>query len=86
MRVQILGTGCAKCKALALNAERALAELGINAEIEKIERIADIARFGVMMTPGLAIDGQVKTSGRVLSVAEVKAILAANAPVQAARD
>lgn len=76
MKVQILGTGCPKCKALTANAERALQELGITAEIEKVERIADIMRMGVMMTPGLAIDGRVKASGHVLTVAEVKEILA----------
>ena len=76
MKVQILGTGCPKCKALAANAERALQDLGITADIEKVEKIADIVRMGVMMTPGLAIDGEVKASGHVLSVAEVKQILA----------
>jgi small redox-active disulfide protein 2 len=79
MKVQILGTGCPKCKALALNAERALQDLGITAEIEKIEKIADIVRMGVMMTPGLAVDGQLKASGHVLSVQEVKDILTASA-------
>ena len=78
MKVQILGTGCPKCKALTLNAERALQDLEITAEIEKIEKIADIVRMGVMMTPGLAIDGQVKASGHVLSVQEVKDILTAS--------
>lgn len=77
MKVQILGTGCPKCKALTLNAERAIQELGMAAEIVKVEKIADIARMGVMMTPGLAVDGQVKASGHVLSVAEVKEILQA---------
>ena len=83
MKVQILGTGCPKCKALTQNAERAIQELALSAEIEKVERIADIARMGVMMTPGLAIDGQVKASGHVLSVAEVKEILSAAAGVAA---
>jgi small redox-active disulfide protein 2 len=80
MKVQILGTGCAKCRQLSQNAERALSELGIAAEIEKIERIADIARMGVMMTPGLAIDGEVKSTGHLLSVEQVKKILRATVP------
>jgi len=79
MKVQILGTGCPKCKALTRNAERAIQELALNAEIEKVEKIAEIARMGVMMTPGLAIDGKVKASGHVLSVADVKEILSAAA-------
>jgi small redox-active disulfide protein 2 len=75
MKVQILGTGCPKCRALAANAEKALAELGIAAEIEKVEKIADIARMGAMMTPALAVDGQVKSVG-LQSVEKVKEILA----------
>jgi small redox-active disulfide protein 2 len=83
MKVQILGTGCPKCKALTANAERALQELGMTAEIEKIEKIADIARMGVMMTPGLAIDGEVKSTGHLLSVEQVKRILSATTTVHA---
>jgi small redox-active disulfide protein 2 len=75
MKVQILGTGCPKCKALAANAEKAIAELGIAAEIEKVDRIADIARMGAMMTPALAVDGQIKTVG-LQPVKKVKEILA----------
>jgi len=78
MKEQILGTGCPKCRLLVQNAERALSELGISAEIEKIEKIADIVRMGVMVTPGLAIDGQVKSSGHLLSVEQVKQILRAS--------
>lgn len=78
MKVQILGTGCAKCRALTANAEKAIAELGISAEIEKVEKIADIARMGAMMTPALAIDGQIRTIG-VQPVKKVKEILAAAA-------
>lgn len=75
MKVQILGTGCPKCRALARNAEQALQDLGITAELEKVEKIADLARMGVMLTPGLAIDGEVKASGHVLTVPELKEIL-----------
>jgi small redox-active disulfide protein 2 len=76
MKVQILGTGCPKCRALTANAEKAIAELGVVAEIEKVDKIADIARMGAMLTPALAVDGQVKSIG-VQPVAKVKEILAA---------
>jgi small redox-active disulfide protein 2 len=76
MKVQILGTGCAKCRALAANVEKAIAELGIDAEIEKVEKIAEIARMGVLMTPALAVDGQVKSVG-LQPVSRVREVLAA---------
>lgn len=76
MKVQILGTGCAKCRALVANAEKAVEELGLAAEIEKVEGIADIARMGVLITPALAVDGEVRSSGHLLSVHQVKKILA----------
>jgi small redox-active disulfide protein 2 len=76
MKIQILGTGCPKCRALTANAEKAIAELGFTAEIEKVDKIADIARMGVMLTPALAVDGEVKTIG-LQPVHKVKAILAA---------
>ena len=76
MKVQVLGPGCAKCKALAANAEQAIAELGITAELEKVEQIVDIARMGVLVTPGLAIDGAVVSNGHLLSVQQIKTILA----------
>lgn len=73
--VQILGTGCAKCKTLAAHAEAAIQSLGLEARIEKVEKIADILKFGIMTTPGLAVDGRVKSAGRVLSVEEIKRML-----------
>jgi small redox-active disulfide protein 2 len=76
MKVQILGTGCPKCRALTANAEKAIAELGLTAEIEKVDKIADIARMGAMMTPALAVDGQLKSMG-LQPVHKVKEILAA---------
>jgi small redox-active disulfide protein 2 len=79
MKVQILGTGCPKCRALTANVEKAIAELGLNAEIEKVEKIADIARMGVMMTPGLAVDGTVVASGQVLTVPKIRELLQAQA-------
>jgi small redox-active disulfide protein 2 len=74
-RIQILGTGCPKCKALAANAEAAVKALDIEAGIEKVEKIQDIMKFGVMMTPALVVDGQVKSAGKVLSTADIEAIL-----------
>ena len=75
MKIQILGTGCPKCKQLTANAEQAVRELGINAEIEKVEDIKEIIKFGVMMTPALAVNGQVKAVGKVLSPEEIKKLL-----------
>jgi len=77
MKIQILGTGCPKCKALTANAQQAVGELGIDAEIEKIEDIREIMKFNILMTPGLAIDGEVKSVGKVLSPQEIKALLVA---------
>ncbi len=76
MKIQILGTGCPKCKKLAENAEAAAGELGIDCQIEKVTQINDIMAMGVMMTPALAIDGQVKVVGKVASPDEIKKILA----------
>jgi small redox-active disulfide protein 2 len=75
MRIQVLGTGCPKCKQLTANAEQALKELGLEVEVEKVTEIAEIMKFGVMMTPALAVDGQVKSVGKVLSPAEIMAFL-----------
>lgn len=75
LKIQILGTGCPKCKKLAENVESAVKLLGSDFEIEKITNINDIIRFGVMTTPALAIDGQVKITGRVPSIDEIKKIL-----------
>jgi len=74
-RVQILGTGCAKCKTLAENARKAIEEAGIEAEIEKVEDIKEIMKFSIMITPGLAIDGEVKSAGKVLSTEDIKKLL-----------
>ncbi len=78
MKIQILGTGCPRCKALASNAETAVKELGLNAEIEKVTGIQDILKFEILMTPGLVIDGKVKAAGRVPSADEIKELLTAN--------
>ena len=70
-KIQILGTGCPKCKKLTENAETAAKELGIEYEIEKVTDINGIMNFGVMMTPALAVDGEVKVVGKVSSVKEI---------------
>jgi small redox-active disulfide protein 2 len=75
MKIQILGTGCPKCKKLTEHAEKAALELGIEHEIEKVTDINAIMAFGVMMTPALAIDNEVKFVGRVPGVEELKTIL-----------
>lgn len=73
--VQVLGTGCAKCAQVKENAEAAARELGVEAVIEKVEDINVITGFGVMMTPALAIDGEVQVVGKVPTVAEIKQLL-----------
>jgi small redox-active disulfide protein 2 len=74
-KIQILGSGCSKCKALAQNAESAAKEMGLEYSLEKVTDIKEIMKFGVMMTPALVIDGQVKTSGKLLNVQEIKEML-----------
>ena len=75
-KIQILGTGCPKCKLLAANTADAVKALGIEAQIEKVEKIMDIMKFGVMTTPALVVDGVVKSAGKVLSPDEIKKHLA----------
>ena len=72
MKIEILGTGCPKCKKVTANAEAAVKELGIEAGIVKVEKIDDIMNYGVMVTPALAIDGAVKATGRIPKVEEIK--------------
>jgi small redox-active disulfide protein 2 len=74
-KIQILGTGCPKCKTLAENAEKAAVELGRDYEIIKVTDINEILKFGVMMTPGLAVNNEVKSVGKVLSAEEIKNII-----------
>jgi small redox-active disulfide protein 2 len=73
--IQVLGTGCPKCEKLKKNAEEAARLAGVEATVEKITDIGQITSFGVMMTPALAIDGEVKAVGKVLSADEIKAFL-----------
>ncbi len=75
MKIQILGTGCPKCRKLAENAETAAKSVGVDYTIEKVTDINEIMKFGVMMTPGLAVDGEVKIVGKVPSAAEIEKML-----------
>jgi small redox-active disulfide protein 2 len=77
VKIQILGTGCARCKSLTANAEKAVQELGVRVEIEKVTGIQEITKYQILMTPGLVIDGQVKAAGRVPAVAEIKQMIEA---------
>ncbi|RKY08416.1 MAG: thioredoxin family protein [Planctomycetota bacterium] len=74
-KIQILGTGCPKCRALTENAEAAAKEAGIEYEIEKVTGINEIMKFGVMVTPALAINGEVKVAGKVASPDDIKVML-----------
>ena len=65
MKIEILGTGCPKCKQTLVNVEKAVKDLGVDAEIVKVEKIQDIMNYGVMMTPALAINGEVKIVGKI---------------------
>ena len=72
MKIEILGPGCPKCKKLFENAEKAVKELSVHADVVKVEDIQKILNAGVMMTPALTVDGVVKSTGKVLSVDEIK--------------
>ena len=74
-KLQILGTGCPKCKKLTENAQAAAKDLDIEFEIEKVTDINEIMNFGVMMTPALVVDGDVKIAGKVPSVEDIKKML-----------
>ena len=71
MDVKVLGTGCAKCKKLYAEAERAIAQSGLQASLEKVEKIDEIMKYGVMATPALVVGGEVKCSGRVAPAPEI---------------
>ncbi len=75
MKLQILGTGCPKCRQLLANAQQAVIEAGVPAEIEKVSGPAEIAKFRVLVTPALALDGVVVAAGRVPSPAEIKKLI-----------
>lgn len=72
MKIEILGIGCPKCKILYENAKKAVQEKGVQAEVIKVEDMDKITEYGVMMTPALVIDGEVKVAGKVSSSEEIK--------------
>lgn len=76
MKIQVLGMGCPKCKKLYQAVEKAVEELGReDVQLEKVEKLSEISAMGVMMTPALAIDGEVPVVGRVPSVDEIKGLI-----------
>ena len=75
MKIEILGIGCPKCKQLTANAQEAVKELNIQAEVVKVADIDKITEYGVMMTPALVLNGEVVSSGQVLSKDEIKKII-----------
>ncbi len=78
MKIEILGTGCSKCKALEETTKQAIAQSGKFAQIEKVEDIMKIMEYGVMSTPGLVIDGKVLSTGKLLSVSEIVELIKAH--------
>jgi small redox-active disulfide protein 2 len=81
MKIEILGPGCARCRATEEVVRKAVAELKLDAQVEHVTNPVEFARHGVMLTPGVVIDGQVKSGGRVPGVDEVKAWVTTSAPV-----
>ena len=79
MKIEVFGTGCAKCHLLEKHVEEAVRETGIQAEVVKVDDIVEIMKRGIIFTPGLAIDGATKVSGRVPSVKEIRELLTAGA-------
>jgi len=77
MIIQILGTGCGKCRTLYEVANKAVQETGVDGQVEKVEDIEKIMAYNILMTPGLAINGQVKAAGRIPSLDEMKRIILA---------
>ena len=75
IKIQILGTGCPKCKKLTENAEEVVRDLDGDYEVVKVTDIGEIIKFGVMLTPALAVNGEVKSTGKILSHDEIKELL-----------
>jgi len=75
LKIQILGTGCPKCQKLTENAKAAAEQLGLDYEIEKVTDLGEITKYGVMMTPALAVDGQIKSAGKVLDAEAIKPLI-----------
>jgi small redox-active disulfide protein 2 len=78
MKIEILGTGCSKCKKTFESVEKIVKELGIDAEVVKVENIQDIMKYGVMITPAIAIDGEVKIAGKIPSSKQIAEWLKGN--------
>jgi len=76
MKIEVVGPGCGRCITTEKNVREALKQLGISAEVAKVTNVAEFAKKGVMFTPGVIIDGQVKFSGKIPTVDEIKGILA----------
>jgi len=75
MKIEIYGPGCPKCKRVFQNAQEAVTDLNLDAEVVKVEDLQEIIQAGVMMTPAFAVNGEVKSAGKVLSVDEIKKLL-----------
>ena len=75
MKIEVMGTGCAKCKSLLKNVEKAVSDSGVQAEIIKVDSIQEIMDRGVMLTPALYVDGESKLMGRTATVEEIKKML-----------
>lgn len=71
MKLTVYGPGCEKCKQLYAAAQEAARQAGLDEPVEKVEKAAEIARAGVLFTPGLAVDGQVKSTGKVVDAAQI---------------
>ena len=71
MKIKVLGPGCAKCKKLHAEAEKAIAASGLHVELEKIEKLEDIMKYAIMTTPALVLDEQIKATGRIVPAAEI---------------
>ena len=83
MKIKILGTGCARCKQLYAEAEKAIASSGMNVALEKVEKIDDIRKYPILMTPALVLDEKVKAAGRIPSAAEIVSWITTAAGVDA---
>jgi len=75
MKIEVLGTGCAKCKMLHQLVQKVVADTGVEAEVTKVEKIADIMKYGVAFTPALVVDGTVKAAGGIPKAAQIEAWL-----------
>jgi small redox-active disulfide protein 2 len=75
VKIEVLGVGCAKCTKLEENVKQAVQELGIDAQVEHVRDLSEIAKRGVLLTPGLVIDGKPVSAGKVPSVENVKELI-----------